>query len=216
MRPALLFLAVLAPVLLVLAALSTGGGAGEDQSPPQTLTTEQPTATQPPASEPPEPEPEPEPPATFRPVTIEIPALSVTAPMDPQVPDADNVLGVPSDPKRLGWREAGALPGAEVGTLLAYGHVVNRGYGRGVLYHLSDLAVGDDIVLAGADGERVVYRVTENSSMHKDDMPANEMLALEGPHRMALYTCSGSPDATGHRQYRVVVWAERVTPVHRA
>jgi len=201
--------AVLVVVLAVVAVLV----ASEDQTPVAAPAPTPREATSSPAPATPEPAPEPRAPVTFRPTTMKIPALGVTAPMDPEVPDANNVLGVPSDPKRLGWREAGALPGADQGTLLAYGHVVNRGYGRGALYYLRELAVGDDIVLLGDQGERVTYRVVKSSIVHKADMPASEMLALDGPHRLALYTCEGAPDATGHRQQRVVVWAEQASAV---
>lgn len=218
-RPALIALLAVAVLAALLSTLVLLGSPGEDGEQLPVAAPEPQSgraAVEPGPGPSPEPEPEPPAPITFRPVTMEIPTLGVSAPMDPQVPDSENVLGVPANPKRLGWREAGALPGAEVGTLLTYGHVVNQGYGRGSLYDLKGLEVGDDIVLRGGQGERVTYRVVDNAIVHKDDMPATEMLALDGRHRLAVYTCSGSPDATGHRQYRVVVWAEQVTPVKGA
>jgi hypothetical protein len=142
------------------------------------------------------------------PVSLTLPARGITAPVVPVATGPDGALVVPDPPTTVGWWAPGALAGASTGTTVLVGHVDSAGAGLGTFAVLRDLAVGDRIVLRGADGGAPAYRVTARRRLGKAALPA-DLFAADGPPRLVLITCGGRFDrTTRHYTDNVIVYAE--------
>jgi hypothetical protein len=72
---------------------------------------------------------------------------------------------------------------------------------------LRDVTVGERVLLRGADGRLIAYRVTSRRQAGKAALSA-DLFAPGGPPRLALVTCGGRFDrATRHYTDNVVVYA---------
>ena len=131
-----------------------------------------------------------------------------TAPVVPVATGPDGALVVPDPPTTVGWWAPGALAGAASGTTVLAGHVDSAAAGLGTFALLRDLAVGDRVVLTGADGRAPAYRVTGRRQLGKAALPA-DLFAGGGPPRLVLITCGGRFDrTTRHYTDNVLVYAE--------
>lgn len=144
------------------------------------------------------------------PVTLELPARRVSAPVVPVVTGADGGLVIPDPPSTVGWWSPSALPGGAGGTTVIAGHVDSRSRGLGALAALRTVEAGEPVLLRGADGRQVGYRVVARRQYLKAELPA-DLFAVGGPPRLVLITCGGAFDR-GTRSYsdNVVVYAEPV------
>jgi hypothetical protein len=146
------------------------------------------------------------PPGTV-PVAIELPGHGAGAPVVPTATGPDGAVTVPDPPSTVGWWSPGALAGAASGTTVLVGHVDSAASGLGVFAVLRDVAVGERVLLRGADGRLIAYRVTGRRQAGKAALPA-DLFAPGGPPRLALVTCGGRFDrATRHYTDNVVVYA---------
>lgn len=192
-------LAALLVTLLVGAvdSLVTSGPDTDASSAPPTVAT-------------PEPEPRPRAPVedpAVRPAPVQIRVLSigVDAPLVQVGILADDVMEVPDDVATIGWYDPdpdpesgaglGVIPGVQ-GTAVLAGHVDSRTQGRGALYELRQLAVGDTIEVDHADGMTTVWQVTDVIRYPKATLPYHEVFTWGGPPRLALITCGGEFDRT--------------------
>ncbi|WP_346621041.1 class F sortase [Blastococcus montanus] len=142
------------------------------------------------------------------PVRLDLPALGVTAPIDPVGVAEDGQMALPEDVARVGWYRFGPEPGSAGNAVLA-GHVDDREQGRGVLFPLRDAAPGDEFVVTDAAGDATRWQVVSRELVHKQVLPLDEIFAREGPARLVVVTCGG-PFLPEYRSYRdnVVVVAE--------
>ncbi|MGE0299040.1 class F sortase [Pseudonocardia sp.] len=146
------------------------------------------------------------------PVTLELPSRQVSAAVVPVVTGQDGGLIVPEPPSTVGWWTPSALPGGTGGTTVVAGHVDTRTGGIGALAVLREVEVGEPVVLSGADGRVVAYRVVARRHHPKADLPP-EIFAVGGPPRLVLITCGGTFDpVTRHYGDNVVVYAEPDAP----
>jgi hypothetical protein len=173
-----------------------------------------------PAPDSPGSDPGPEPVAVIRPEPVHIRAASigVDASLVPVGILEDDVMEVPEDVATIGWYDPqrddatgeglGVIPGVQ-GTAVLAGHVDSRSQGRGALYRLRDLRVGDVIEVDHADGTSTVWIVTEVIRYPKVDLPYHEVFTWSGDPRLALITCGGEFDRT-ERSYtdNIVAYAE--------
>jgi len=149
---------------------------------------------------------DPAPPGTV-PVAVELPDRGVGAPVVPTATGPDGALAVPDPPSTVGWWSPGALAGAAAGTTVLVGHVDSAASGLGVFAVLRDVAVGERVLLRGADGRLIGYQVTGRRQAGKAALPA-DLFTPGGPPRLALVTCGGRFDrATRHYTDNVVVYA---------
>ena len=140
------------------------------------------------------------------PVSVTLPGA--TAPVVPVATGSDGALVIPDPPTTVGWWAPGALAGASTGTTVLVGHVDSAAAGLGTFALLRDLAVGDRVVLTGADGRAPAYRVTARRLLGKAALPA-DLFAGGGPPRLVLITCGGGFDrTTRHYTDNVIVYAE--------
>ncbi|MFR9801860.1 class F sortase [Pseudonocardia sp. RS010] len=144
------------------------------------------------------------------PTALELPARGIGAPVVPVGTAPDGALVVPDPPRTVGWWAPGALAGSGTGTVVVAGHVDSRVAGIGTLAVLPELTVGEPVVLTGADGRAVRYRVVARREFAKAALPA-DTFARTGPPRLVLVTCGGRFDP-GTRSYEdnIVVYAEPV------
>jgi hypothetical protein len=144
-------------------------------------------------------------------VHVRIPAIRVDATVVVTGLLPGDVMEIPADVRTLGWYDPdglGVAPGWP-GTAVLAGHVDSRTQGRGALYFLRELAVGDVVELVLADGSVSGWRITEVIQYAKATLPYEEVFTWTGPPRLALITCGGEFDRTS-RSYtdNIVAYAE--------
>ncbi len=155
--------------------------------------------------------PEGAPAARHAPLQVRIGTISVDAPVVPVGLEDDGAMEIPKWVAEIGWYDPdglGVVPGT-TGTAVLAGHVDSRSQGRGALYDLRDLAVGETIELDLADGSTQRWVITDVIQYPKDVLPLEEIFTWAGPSRLAVITCGGEFDRTA-RSYtdNLVVYAE--------
>ena len=145
---------------------------------------------------------------SFEPTRVRVPAIGVSAPVVPTSVDGRGALGIPEDPREVGWWSGGAAPGSPYGTTLLAGHVDSASKGLGSLVDLSRAPIGARVTVTGADGRSQSYRVVARRSYPKATLPTRELFRQDVPARLLLVTCGGQFDrSTGHYERNVVVVA---------
>jgi hypothetical protein len=149
--------------------------------------------------------PDPGPAMRAVPVHIRVASIGVDAELVQVGILEDDVMEVPDDVRTIGWYDPepdpatgaglGVIPGLQ-GTAVLAGHVDSRTQGRGALYDLRELAVGDTIEVDHADGSSTVWQVTDVIRYPKATLPYHEVFTWAGPPRLALITCGGEFDRT--------------------
>jgi len=148
-----------------------------------------------------------EPPARGAPpVRVEIPAIGVSASIDPLGLRANGELDVPNRFERVGWWSGGATPGDQGPGVLA-GHVDSR-RGPAIFFRLGELKPGDEVTVSGADGTTDVFTVERMSTHAKDEFPTAEVYGPTERPTLRLVTCTGRFDRS-RREYEdnLVVYA---------
>lgn len=140
------------------------------------------------------------------PQRLRVPSLGIDAAVQPVGTSRQGALTVPDDVRRLGWWQAGALPGASAGTVVIDGHVDSKDQGKGQFFVLERATPGTTVSVLTAHGE-TSYRVVARTVYAKQALPA-DLFDRTGRHRLVLITCGGPFDArTGHYRDNVVVYA---------
>jgi hypothetical protein len=146
------------------------------------------------------------------PARLELPGRTAAAPIVPVGTGPDGALVVPDPPQTVGWWAPGALAGSGTGTVVVAGHVDSRLAGVGILAVLPQLTVGEPVILRGADGRAVEYRVVARREFGKAALPT-DTFARTGSPRLVLITCGGRFDpALRSYEDNIVVYAEPVRP----
>ena len=149
-------------------------------------------------------------PAVARPRRLVIPVLDVDAVVDSEIVNTVGGLTLPEDPRRVGWWSAGAGPGSTFGSVILAGHVDDRELGRGALYGIGKLSVGDLIWVDSTAGRRA-YRVAARRVYQKAKLPG-DVFAQGVPERLVLVTCTSPYDRkTQSYEANVVVYASPAT-----
>ena len=139
---------------------------------------------------------------------LRLPRQHVDAAVQPVSVDAGGGLGVPDDPRQLGWWIGSARPGATTGTVVLDGHVDSAERGLGALFRLRAAQLGEEISVQNAAGTTTRYTVVARRSYAKAALPAAEIFAQDTRPRLVLITCGGRFDpATRHYADNVVVYA---------
>jgi len=148
--------------------------------------------------------------AGTQPAELALPARDLRAPVVAVTTGPEGALLLPEPPSTVGWWSPSALAGGSGGTTVLAGHVDSLAGGLGALAVLRHVAEGEEIVLIGADGRSVGYRVTARRQYAKAELPP-EVFAAGGPPRLVLITCGGAFDRrTRHYSDNVVVFADPV------
>jgi hypothetical protein len=142
----------------------------------------------------------------LQPARLVIPVLGVKASVATVGLTSDGSLGLPRSPSQVGWWDAGATPGDGLGSIILAGHVDDHILGRGALYDIGKLELGDLMWVDTAAGRRA-YRVAARRVYRKAKLPG-DVFARSVPERLVLITCT-SPYDRAKRSYlaNVVVYA---------
>jgi sortase A len=122
------------------------------------------------------------------PVRLSIPKLNIDAVVISVGITAAGNLDTPKNNDEVGWYKDGSSPGNE-GSSVLNGHV---GVGsRAVFEHLSQLIVGDLVVVVDDTGKAVSFRVREIKNYDKNEQPSEVFSSINGAH-LNLITCTGA------------------------
>ncbi|GAA1676421.1 hypothetical protein GCM10009745_19570 [Kribbella yunnanensis] len=118
---------------------------------------------------------------------LSIPRLRVSAAVQ-GISTRQGALTPPSNPRKVGWWNGGALPGARRGSAVIAGHTVHAG--GGAFDNLEQLQPGDAVGVSTARGQ-LGYRVTSVTTYRKQSFARNATRILDQsvPGRLVLITC---------------------------
>jgi sortase (surface protein transpeptidase) len=143
-----------------------------------------------------------------RPVGLRIPAIDVKTLLTRLGLQPDGTVEVPDEPAVAGWYRLGPTPGA-MGSAVILGHV-DSATGPAVFYRLSQLGVGDRVVVRLDNGSSAEFRVSSVRTYANELFPARKVYAPHGRRELNLVTCGGVYDAQrGGYQSNVVVNSRR-------
>jgi LPXTG-site transpeptidase (sortase) family protein len=145
------------------------------------------------------------------PVSIRVPAIGVSAPVQKVGDNADGTVQVPplGSPNLTGWYKYGPTPGQR-GDSVILGHV-DTASGISVFYYLRDLKAGDKIYVTLTDRKVATFEVDGLQKVSKDAFPTASVYGKSSYASLRLITCGGTFDeATGHYLYNIIVYAHLV------
>lgn len=134
------------------------------------------------------------------PIAVQIPKIGVSSSLLNLGLNQDGTLQVPGDFTKAGWYAQGAYPGdRDEPPALIVGHVDNY-RGPAVFYRLSQLGIGDRVLVPRSDGSTATFVVYKTQNFLKTSFPAQSVYAATGRPELRLITCTGQFD-TGARSY---------------
>jgi LPXTG-site transpeptidase (sortase) family protein len=146
------------------------------------------------------------------PVSVRIPAIGVSAPVQEVGRDADGSVQVPplANHNLTGWYEYGPTPG-QSGNSVILGHV-DSATGISVFYYLRYLHAGNKIYVTLADGQVATFAVDGLQKVAKDAFPTASVYGKSSYPSLRLITCGGTFDeATGHYLDNIIVYAHLIS-----
>ena len=142
------------------------------------------------------------------PMTLEIPAVKVDAPVTRLDLNPNGTIQVPplSDHNLAGWYDRSVMPGAK-GTSVILGHVDDYA-GPSVFYNIKNLHKGEAIDVVRADGTTALFAVDGVQKAAKTNFPTSDVYGNVAYPALRLVTCGGPFDAkTGEYLDSIVVYA---------
>lgn len=121
-------------------------------------------------------------------------------------------MAAPSNFTDVAWYKYGTVPG-NVGSAVMAGHEDNAAGLDGVFKHLDDLALGDDVYVVDADGEKLHFRVTDKKvyPYNLSGTELNKVFNAKDKAHLNLITCTGEwVQALKTNDKRLVVFTELV------
>ncbi|MEU9360546.1 class F sortase [Streptomyces sp. NPDC048301] len=141
-----------------------------------------------------------------RPVSISIPSLRLSSPLERLGLGEGRAMETPKDPDRAGWFQPGPAPGS-LGPAVIAGHVTWNG-APAVFFRLTELDPGDLIGVRRADGSTAEFTVERTAVYPKDEFPTVEVYRNLDHAGLRLITCGGDySKADSHYADNVVVYA---------
>lgn len=166
---------------------ASAGGAARDQSPGRRRAGSDPAGS------------------PLAPARLRIPAIGLTAPVQPVGVGRGLQMQLPDDPDVVGWYRFGPGPGSGRGSVVLAGHLDSVRFGVGALVRLRDTAPGDVVLVKAEDGTRRDYRVTAVDRFDRQQLP-DRLFRRDGREMLTVITCGGDYDADqgGYQQNLVV------------
>ncbi|MCM3885978.1 class F sortase [Frankia sp. R82] len=144
------------------------------------------------------------------PTRLQIPRLSVDAPVVHLGLAADGTIAVPTAWGDVGWYDRGPAPGG-VGPSVLVGHYDSTS-GPAVFYRLNRLVVGDRVVVVGASGTSQAFIVDRSEQATKTTFPTERVYGPVARPELRLITCGGAFDFTTHHYLsNLIVYAHADT-----
>ena len=130
---------------------------------------------------------------TVPPVSLSLPDLDITVPVDPVGVRPDGQMEIPPLAERAGWYRYGSSPGDADGTAVIAAHVDSvASAGLGPFADLPDAEVGDAVDVTLADGSVRRYAVTTVERVAKPEIAWSDVFVRDGGPRLVLVTCGGT------------------------
>ncbi|GAA4921867.1 LPXTG-site transpeptidase (sortase) family protein [Actinomycetospora succinea] len=147
------------------------------------------------------------------PISLDIPAIGVSTPVNDVGLNPDGTLEVPAPGPQYdqaAWYRGSPTPG-RVGPSVIIGHVDSAADGPSVFYDLGRLRPGDRVTVTVADRSVRAFEVGSVRRVPKDAFPRLEVYGDTAGPELRLITCSGPFDAA-ERSYEdnTVVFARLV------
>lgn len=144
------------------------------------------------------------------PLTLTIPSIGVTAPVEQVGLDDKKAMDVPKNVDGVGWYNLGTKPG-DLGSAVVAGHMDKVTGEPAVFYDLEKVKIGDEILVMDEKQIQYRFKVTGSYSFPFDKLPLTEIFASTDKSRLNLITCGGEWDAK-KKNYsnRLVVYTELV------
>ncbi|GAB2451607.1 LPXTG-site transpeptidase (sortase) family protein [Conyzicola lurida] len=148
-------------------------------------------------------------PVGVEPASVAIDRMGLTESLIPLGLQADGTMEVPTDFSRVGWFTGGGKPGTYGPTVIA-GHVDSL-TGPAVFSRLSELQIGDRVLVTGVDGSPHEYAIDRIENYKKSQFPTAVVFGATLDDELRLVTCGGLFDReVGHYEDNLVVFATRV------
>jgi sortase A len=150
----------------------------------------------------------PEPQAQYsEPLILEIPSLDIKAKVEKVGLDDKGNMDVPTEVMNVAWFMYGSKPG-EIGNAAITGHL-DSPVGPAVFYKLSDLEIGDMLLVTDEEGKILEFFVTASQVYGNADFPIGEVFLESDVARLNLITCTGVFDRTTRvYSHKLVVYSE--------
>lgn len=145
------------------------------------------------------------------PQRIIIPRLGIGAETEHVGRTAGGNMAVPAGFDNVGWFREGYIPGEEGNAVIA-GHVDDARGNMAVFGRLSNIELGDSVLVEGENG-MLEFRVVRKEVFPYDAEDTSEIFGESDKPMLNLITCDGTWDQS-RRTYteRLVVFAELVEP----
>jgi hypothetical protein len=148
------------------------------------------------------------------PVSIRIPAIRVTSPVNPLGLASDGSLAVPTPGphyNEVAWYDGSPTPGQR-GPAVLEGHVDSASQGPSVFFRLGALTPGERIYVTRADHRTTAFTINAVRRYSKDAFPQLLVYGNTVDAQLRLITCGGRFDSsTGHYRDNIVVFASLIS-----
>lgn len=125
------------------------------------------------------------------PSTLKIPRIDVEASVQHVGKAASGDMDVPSNYSDVGWYKYGTLPGAK-GTAVIDGHLDDRLGLPAVFADLSEVAIGDEVIVVTRGGKTLTFIVRRTDIYHYNDPDAPQAIFGDSSKpTLKLITCGG-------------------------
>lgn len=139
------------------------------------------------------------------PHTLSIPSIGVEADVLHLGTTKTGEMAVPDNGDELSWYSEGYRPGQRGRAVIA-GHVDDLD-GPAVFWDLTELEPGDEILVAGDEGD-LTFKVRAMESVPLDLANIESVFGYQSSPELVLITCSGTYDFDrGTREERLIVYA---------
>jgi hypothetical protein len=122
-------------------------------------------------------------------------------------------MGVPSNFTDVAWYKDGVRPGMRGSAVIA-GHYNGKDTPEAVFYDLSNLQIGDEVIIMSAERIEDIFRVVKVETYAYDGPTTDVFISTDGKKRLNLITCGGGwLSEEGTYNERTVVFTELLTDV---
>jgi LPXTG-site transpeptidase (sortase) family protein len=141
---------------------------------------------------------------------LRIPKIGVDANIVYLGVDAQGYMEAPKEPFDVAYYDFSSHPGHGSNAVFA-GHVDSAKVGPAIFWRLRQVAEGDQIQVALADGTIYDYKVIYASSFTSDAAPVQDIIGPTAKDSITVITCDGTFNTRTHEyDRRLIVRAERI------
>jgi LPXTG-site transpeptidase (sortase) family protein len=127
-----------------------------------------------------------------RPLRLRIPAIGVDTQLEKLGVARSGRLQPPVNPQRAGWFPGSSVPG-ELGPAVLAGHRDSL-VGPAVFWRLTDLRLGDTVIVTRSDGVIVRFEVAQIRRVPRANFPTEQVYGATPDRMLRLITCGGLYD----------------------